>query len=76
MLFPGIFSSIDSYSKKSVEGYFGKHGKLQEWIGKIGIPKNIIKTSRSTFRFVHGDVVPTVEHGLLPEYNATIQNLK
>ncbi len=65
MPFPGIFSSIDSYTKKSVEGYFGEHGKLPDWIGKIGTPKDIIKTSRSTFRFAHGDVILTGEPDLL-----------
>ena len=65
MPFPGIFSSIDSYTKKTVEGYFGKHGRLPDWIGEIGVPKEIIKTRRSEFRYEHGNVILTGEPDLL-----------
>ena len=35
-IFPGIFSSIDSYSKKITWTYFEKYGKLPEWFSDFG----------------------------------------
>ena len=37
-IFPGIFSSIDSYSKKVTNAHFEKHGKLPPWLGITGRP--------------------------------------
>ena len=37
-IFPGIFSSIDSYSKKISHSYFDKHGRLPDWLGVTGKP--------------------------------------
>lgn len=34
-IFPGIFSSIDSYTKKAVHKYFDKYGKLPFGIGNV-----------------------------------------
>jgi len=34
--FPGIFSSIDSYTKKIVHGWFDAHGALPEWFNELG----------------------------------------
>ena len=34
--FPGIFSSIDSYTKNIVERYVEKNGELPEWMDSIG----------------------------------------
>ena len=35
-IFPGIFSTIDSYSKKITWQYFKKHKKLPPWLGGVG----------------------------------------
>jgi CRISPR/Cas system-associated exonuclease Cas4 (RecB family) len=35
-IFPGIFSSIDSYTKKVTNVHFGKYGKLPPWLKKLG----------------------------------------
>ncbi len=35
-IFPGIFSSIDSYSKKITWSYFDKYGKLPPWFSPYG----------------------------------------
>jgi hypothetical protein len=35
-IFPGIFSSIDSYSKKVVHGYFDRHGRAPPWLADLG----------------------------------------
>ena len=35
-IFPGIFSSIDSYSKKITNYYFVKHSKLPNWLSNFG----------------------------------------
>ena len=34
-IFPGIFSSIDSYSKHMVHGWFDRHGVLPPWLSKL-----------------------------------------
>ena len=34
--FPGIFSSIDSYTKKMVKSWFDRHGKAPDWISDMG----------------------------------------
>jgi hypothetical protein len=35
-IFPGIFSSIDSYTKKITWNYFEKNKKLPPWFSKFG----------------------------------------
>jgi hypothetical protein len=35
-IFPGIFSSIDSYSKKITWNYYEKFGRLPDWFGEFG----------------------------------------
>jgi len=35
-IFPGIFSSIDSYTKKITWAYYEKHGKLPDWFNEFG----------------------------------------
>jgi hypothetical protein len=35
-IFPGIFSSIDSYGKKVVHGWFDRHGVPPAWFAKLG----------------------------------------
>jgi len=35
-IFPGIFSSIDSYNKKVVHGYFDREGAMPSWLAPIG----------------------------------------
>lgn len=35
-IFPGIFSSIDSYSKTIVHGYFDRHGRQPPWLDGLG----------------------------------------
>jgi len=35
-IFPGIFSSIDSYTKHVVHGWIDKHGDLPTWLSKLG----------------------------------------
>jgi len=35
-IFPGIFSSIDSYTKNVVHGWFDRHGKPPDWLSPLG----------------------------------------
>lgn len=35
-IFPGIFSSIDSYGKNVVHGWFDRHGTSPPWLGDLG----------------------------------------
>ena len=50
-IFPGIFSSIDSYTKKVVHGYFEKYKKAPDWMAPLGKIKNYVEPpSRKEFR--------------------------
>jgi hypothetical protein len=42
-IFPGIFSSIDSYSKKITSIYFGNHKKLVKWFTRMGLSGTPVK---------------------------------
>lgn len=57
--FPGIFSSIDSFTKNVVEGHFEKYGTLPEWMSQICRAKAVIKVNRKDFNLVKGDVILT-----------------
>jgi hypothetical protein len=35
-IFPGIFSSIDTYGKKLVHGWFDRHGEAPRWLAPLG----------------------------------------
>ena len=35
-IFPGIFSSIDSYTKKVIHGWFDQRGAAPQWLGALG----------------------------------------
>jgi CRISPR/Cas system-associated exonuclease Cas4 (RecB family) len=35
-IFPGIFSSIDSYTKKVTSTHFTRYNRLPSWLGKLG----------------------------------------
>lgn len=52
-IFPGIFASIDSYSKRVTTSHFRRHGRLPQWFdgfGELGIPIPVPGWSR--FQFV------------------------
>ena len=34
--FPGIFSSIDAYTKRIIQGYFEREGALPDWLAELG----------------------------------------
>lgn len=57
MGFPGIFSSIDSYTKNIVESYFQKNKELPKWLSEVGDVKKIISIKPSQFKFVKGNTV-------------------
>ena len=59
MGFPGIFSSIDAYTKNIVERYFQKNGKLPTWLGSIGAVKRIINVKPSEFRIEEDGILFT-----------------
>lgn len=42
-IFPGIFSSIDSYSKRIVDGFFEKNGRVPAWLSELGDVKKPLK---------------------------------
>lgn len=59
MGFPGIFSSIDTYTKHIVEKYFERNGELPEWLEEIGEVRRIVSIKPSEFRVVKGDMILT-----------------
>jgi hypothetical protein len=42
-IFPGIFSSIDTYSKKVTSHYYKDHHKLVKWLTKVGLTGKPVK---------------------------------
>ena len=50
MGFPGIFSSIDAYTKNIVERYFQKNGKFPQWLNEVGSVKRIVPVKPSEFK--------------------------
>lgn len=42
-IFPGIFSTIDSYSKKVTRAYFAQHGDLLRWFSDFGLHGEPVK---------------------------------
>lgn len=53
-IFPGIFSSIDSFSKKVVHGWFDQHGMPPAWLADLGpVTGYIDPPSHHVFRTVH-----------------------
>ncbi len=53
-IFPGIFSSIDSYGKKIVHGWFDRHGEPPPWLASLGEIKSYVPPPHfSKFYVVH-----------------------
>jgi CRISPR/Cas system-associated exonuclease Cas4 (RecB family) len=50
MGFPGIFSSIDAYTKNIVERYVQKNAELPKWMSVIGDIKRIVAVKPSEFK--------------------------
>ena len=51
-IFPGIFSSIDAYSKRITNSHYQKHGRLPKWfktLGKLGKPIEVPHHSKFSF---------------------------
>ena len=59
MGFPGIFSSIDSYTKNVVERYFERNSKFPDWLNDIGEAKRITHIKPSEFRVTVGNITLT-----------------
>ena len=57
--FPGIFSSIDSYTKNIVERYFERNGRFPEWLNGVGEAKRITHIKPSEFRATVGNITLT-----------------
>ena len=56
MGFPGIFSSIDAYTKNIVERYVENNKELPKWLSSIGDIKRIISIKPSEFKTERGGV--------------------
>src|SRR5574343_1423460 len=53
-IFPGIFSSIDSYIKNVVHEWFDRHGSLPSWMPGLASVKKYLKAPWYT-KFKHMD---------------------
>lgn len=49
-IFPGIFNSIDSYTKSIVQGYVNREGKLPDWLSEIGEVKMVFNSATEAMR--------------------------
>ena len=49
-MFPGIFSSIDSYTKSIVEGYVSREGRLPEWLKDIGAVSKAFRSAKDAMK--------------------------
>lgn len=56
MGFPGIFSSIDAYTKNIVEKYFERKGTFPKWLSDLGDVKKFIDIKPSEFKVVKGSI--------------------
>ena len=54
-IFPGIFSSIDSYSKKITWGYYEKFNSLPDWFEPFGDFDKPVKAPGRSIFFVHDE---------------------
>lgn len=55
-IFPGIFSSIDSYSKKVIHGWFDQRGGAPQWLGALGpVTGYVNPPHHSRFRLVDAE---------------------
>jgi hypothetical protein len=55
-IFPGIFNSIDAYTKNVIHGYFDTHGKFPSWLDGLGELKGYKKAPHySTFNYLDSD---------------------
>jgi hypothetical protein len=50
-IFPGIFSSLDSYQKKIIHAYFDRRGQLPPWLQSLGQGKPMEIPHLSEFRY-------------------------
>ena len=51
--FPGIFSSIDSYTKKITKFYFDKYKKLPPWFDSLGLDSLLKTPTLKNFNVIH-----------------------
>jgi hypothetical protein len=56
MGFPGIFSSIDAYTKNIVEKYFEREGTFPEWLKGLEDVKKLIDVKPSEFKTINGNI--------------------
>ena len=55
-IFPGIFNSIDAYTKKVVDSYFDQQGQVPGWLSQLGDIESYIKPPHhSKFNVDHGE---------------------
>ncbi len=63
-IFPGIFSSLDAYNKRVVEGFFNREGKMPGWLTELGeVQANINPPHYSKFTVTDSETKVTLRGG-------------
>lgn len=63
-IFPGIFSSLDAYNKRVVEGYFNREGKMPGWLARLGdVAANINPPHYTKFTVMDPETKVTLRGG-------------
>lgn len=67
-IFPGIFSSIDSYNKRIVHSWFDKHNAPPAWMRALGAAARVTCSSMGAIKLGRPKVVSSLwrEHGESP----------
>ena len=78
-IFPGIFSSIDSYTKSVVHGFVDQHGAFPSWLNELGDLKAYKQPPPSSRFHVHdrkNDIVLTgVPDGVGPSLRSFTRSI-
>ena len=62
-IFPGIFSSIDSYGKKLVHGWFDRHQSAPPWLAPLGKIKGYINPPHYSKFSIHDPATNVILRG-------------
>jgi len=66
-IFPGIFSSIDAYTKKTVHNYFDIHGQAPPWLPELKDAKRYLKVPWHTKFFRKDPVTGITVSGIMDD---------
>lgn len=62
-IFPGIFSSIDSYGKRLVHGWFDRHHSAPPWLASLGSIRSYVNPPHYSKFYIHDTLTNVVLRG-------------